>query len=129
VPALPPPSDEPSSIDAVVEAIALRDPEAAVARTAAHLAAHGPDDALRHAAEDLPLHDLYTRPIVVAHAIKVARVAFEVAERLRRTPWFELPILALARFAAAPLRERAVEQLSYEAERLVVDGKVPRTRT
>jgi hypothetical protein len=113
----------------VTAAIEARDPSAAVARTAAYLSAHGPDDALRHACEDLPLRDLHTRPIIVAHAIKAGRVAFEVAARLRGTPWAELPILAFVRFAAAPLRERSVAQLVYEAERLVVEGKVPRTLT
>jgi nitrite reductase/ring-hydroxylating ferredoxin subunit len=118
-----------ASLAAVVAAIEARDPVTAVVRTAEYLAAHGPDDALRHEAEDLPLRDLYTRPIIVAHAIKVGRVAFEVSARLRGTPWAELPILAFVRFAAAPMRERPIAQLAYEAERLVVDGKVPRTLT
>jgi nitrite reductase/ring-hydroxylating ferredoxin subunit len=129
IPALPVAGSREPSIAAITAAIGARDPAAAVARTADYLAAHGPDDALRHAAEDLPLHDLYTRPIIVAHAIKVGRVAFEVAARLRGTPWAELPVLAFVRFAAAPLRERSVAQLAHEAERLVVGGKVPRTLT
>ncbi|MCX4240320.1 Rieske 2Fe-2S domain-containing protein [Paraliomyxa miuraensis] len=123
------PGAEPVTLQALDAAITARDPEAAVALASGYLAAHGPDEALRHAAEDLPLRDLYTRPIVVAHAIKVARVAFEVAARLQHTAWAELPILALVRFGASPHRERAVGQLAHEAERLVVEGKVPHTRT
>jgi hypothetical protein len=129
VPPLPAASGEVVSLAEVTAAIEARDPAAAVTRTAAYLAAHGPDHALRHACEDLPLHDLYTRPIIVAHAIKTGRVAFEVAARLRGTPWADLPILAFVRFAAAPLRERAVGQVVFEAQRLVVEGKVPRTLT
>lgn len=129
-PALPTPhAGEPATLADVTAAIAARDPSAAVARTAAYLSAHGPDAALRHACEDLPLRDLYTRPIIVAHAIKAGRVAFEVAARLRGTPWADLPILAFVRFAAAPVHERTVAQLVHEAERLVVHGKVPRTLT
>jgi len=129
VPPLPVASGEAGSLAKITEAIAARDPASAVARTAAYLAAYGPNAALRHACEDLPLRDLYTRPLIVAHAIKTGRVAFEVAARLRGTPWADLPILAFVRFAAAPLRERPVGRLVHEAERLVVEGKVPRTLT
>ncbi|MCA9708936.1 MAG: Rieske 2Fe-2S domain-containing protein, partial [Myxococcales bacterium] len=125
-PAEPAPAREPTSADRVAEAVAARDPDAAVALAARYLADHGPDDALRAALADLPLRDLYTRPIIVAHAIKTGRVAFALAERLRGTPWTERPVLAFVRFAATPLRERGVAQLVYEAERLVVEGKVPR---
>lgn len=118
-----------ASLAAIVAAIVARDPATAVACTTAHLAAHGVDEAFQHAVEELPLRDLYTRPIIVAHVIKTTRVAFEVSARLQGTPWVELPLLALVRFAAAPLRERPVAQLVHEAERLVVDGKVPRTLT
>jgi nitrite reductase/ring-hydroxylating ferredoxin subunit len=128
-PVLPTAAGGVASLAELTEAIAARDPATAVTRAAAYLAQHGPDDALRHACEDLPLRDLYTRPIIVAHAIKTGRVAFEVAARLRGTPWADLPILAFVRFAAAPMRERPVAQLAYEAERLVVEGKVPRTLT
>lgn len=121
--------DPEASLRAIVAAIVARDPACAVRHTALHLATHGPTDAFRRAAEDLPLRDLYTRPIIVAHVIKVARVAFEVAARLQGTPWAELPLLALVRFAAAPQHERPIARLVHEAQRLVVDGKVPRTLT
>jgi len=113
----------------IVRAIEARDPVRAVELTARYLAERGPDDALRHALADLPLRDLYTRPIIVAHAIKTGRVAFELAARLRGTPWVHDPVLAFVRFAAAPIRERPVAQLVHEARRLVVDGKVPRALT
>ncbi|MCA9649851.1 MAG: Rieske (2Fe-2S) protein [Myxococcales bacterium] len=128
-PPMPRPSHEAASVPEITAAIRRRDPEAALALGARYLADHGPDDALRHALADLPLEDPYTRPIVVAHAIKTGRVACELADRLRDTPWAHDPILAFLRFAAAPLRERPVAQLVHEARRLVVEGKVPRSLT
>lgn len=128
-PAGPRPSEAAASVEDIVRAVAGRDREAAMALTARYLADRGPDDALRHALADLPLRDPYTRPIIVAHAIKTGRVAFALADRLRDTPWADRPILAFVRFAAAPMRERPVERLVHEAQRLVVEGKVPRTLT
>lgn len=84
-------------------------------------------EALREFAADLAVHDTYTRPIIAAHALKLARVAFEEATALRNTPWAAWPVLAFIRFAASPVRERNLERLVYEAERLVVHGHVPKT--
>ncbi len=118
-----------ASLAGIAAAIAAHDPATCVARTAGYLAVHGPDAALQQLADDLPLQDHYTRPIFAAHGIKLSRSVFEVATRLRGTPWADLPVLALFRFAAAPLRERAIAQLAHEAQRLVVDGKVPKVLT
>ncbi len=123
------PSEAAAPLELIGEAIVAQQPARAVACSARYLADHGADAALREHLLDLPLRDLYTRPIIVAHAIKLGRVAFELAERLEGTPWATLPIVAFARFAAAPPRERAVARLVHEAERLVVEGKVPRTLT
>ncbi len=128
-PERPAASRSPATVEAIEQAVFGRDEEAAVALTARYLDDHGPDEALGHALADLPLRDLYTRPIIVSHAIKTGRVAFELAGRLHGTPWAHDPILAFVRFAAAPLRERPVGQLVHEARRLVVDGKVPHTLT
>ncbi|MEM9461731.1 MAG: Rieske (2Fe-2S) protein [Myxococcota bacterium] len=128
-PELPRPVGHSVGVEDIARAIEQHDHEAASSLTARYLDDHGPDEALRHAVFDLPLRDRYTRPIIVAHAIKTGRVAFELADRLRGTPWADRPILAFVRFAAASGRERSVEQLVHEAQRLVVEGKVPRTLT
>ncbi|MCH9686746.1 MAG: Rieske 2Fe-2S domain-containing protein [Deltaproteobacteria bacterium] len=123
------PSPAPTSVEAIRDSILGRRPHDAVAQVTRYLIDHGADDALAAMCSDLPLQDVYTRPIVIAHAIKTGRVAFELAARLQGTPWAHLPIAAFVRFAAAAPRERSVARLVHEAERLVVEGKVPRTLT
>ncbi|MEM7160238.1 MAG: Rieske 2Fe-2S domain-containing protein [Myxococcota bacterium] len=131
----PGPSSEPVptagkvDVGMIGDAIAQREPERAMAHTAAYLQDRGADDALEVALTELPFADLYVRPIIVAHVIKMARVALSLAARLQGSPWAHAPILAFVRFAAAPLRERSLGRLVHEAKRLVVDGKVPRALT
>lgn len=114
---------EAATIEALRAAITTRDADRAEA-----LARRLADDPapLRVFFEDLPLYDAYTRPIVVAHAIKTTRAAFD--EHARR-PADPRPIAALARFVASPIRERFIGERAYEAVRFIVDGKVPRTLT
>ena len=75
--------------------------------------------------EDLPLTDGLTRPIVVAHLIKTTAAAFDEHAHTGDPT----PLLALARFAASPVRERWLRRRALEAIRLLEHGKVPRTLT
>lgn len=110
-------------LDPLRVAIAARDPHRAEGLLRGWLAADLPLAPLRAMIEDLPLHDAYVRPIVVAHAVKTTAAAF--AEHARR-PDDARPLAALARFVASPIRERSAGARAHEAVRFIVEGKVPR---
>lgn len=120
---------ESASLDALRAAIAARDADRAEALVR-RLAEDGEQVAeiaqLRVFFEDLPLYDAFVRPIVVAHAIKTTRAAFD--EHARR-PGDVRPLVALARFVASPVRQRFIGERAHEAVRFIVDGKVPRVLT
>ena len=73
--------------------------------------------------------DKLVRPITVAHLIKTTQATFAEHARLGASPYARWPLLALARFAASPIRERPVSQLVDEAIHFVEHGKVPKTLT
>lgn len=113
------------SIAALVNAIAGGDEAAAIGAVVGILATGGPTASLRAVFEDRALDDPLTRPIVVAHLVKMCAAAFDEHARSGRAE----PLLALARFAASRVRERPIKRLCHEAIRFVVEGKVPRTMT
>ena len=113
----------------VVEAIAARDAERAVAGAAAAMSSPDGEAALRARLEDLVLEDPAVRPIVVAHVIKTVLAAFEEADALEGRPDRAWPVLAVVRFLASPVTERRVRETVRRSIRWVVDGVVPRKRT
>lgn len=124
-----PPAKDDFSADEVQAAVAVGDVASALTGAAAVVRAGGePLSQLRNFAYDLPLRDQLSRPIVVAHALKLAVVAFDEAKRLP-PQWAAAPVQALMRLLAVGLRQRGVAQLCFEAKRLVVEGKVPRALT
>ncbi len=92
---------------------------------------HEPIGKLRAFFEDLVFAESLTRPIVVAHLIKMCAAAFEEFEALQQSQESDAaaPIEALTRLAASPIQERRVSRSSYEAIRFIVQGKVPRSLT
>lgn len=78
----------------------------------------------RAEAESAILRRPAARPIVLAHLVKMATTAYDEADATADPR----PLAALARLCAAPMRQRALPRLVHEARRLVVEGKVPRTR-
>ncbi len=72
---------------------------------------------------DFILDDPATRPIVIAHFIKLFITALKESQATRQAT----PLLAAIRVLAAPIRERRVGRLTHEAIRLIAHGKVPRT--
>ncbi len=113
------------SLTDLVDAISRRDALRAEALTAGWLAEGGDVAALRQVFEGYALDDPFVRPIVVAHLIKTCAAAFEEHEATGRPE----PLLAVARFAASPVRERRIRRVCHEAIRFVVHHKVPRTLT
>ena len=79
--------------------------------------------------EELAVSDLATRPIYVAHWIKLCVAAFAEARALPPGPGRRLPILACVRFFAGPVQENRGRGMVHDAIRFVVDGKVPKTLT
>lgn len=78
----------------------------------------------RAAVESAILRHPWARPIVLAHLVKMATTAYDEADATGDPR----PLAALARLRAAPMRQRALPRLAHEARRLVIDGKVPRTK-
>ncbi len=74
-------------------------------------------DALRRVA----LSDAAGSFIVSAHLVKMARASWEEARAIGSN----LPLMATARLAASPRRERFVERAALEAARFVRDGTPP----
>lgn len=115
---------EPASIAPLegdlVAAADRRDPAAAVR----HAAAAADPEALADTLEDWCLARGATRPIYLAHQIKTLRAARAEVARVGLTP-----LLGTVRFLAAPLQERSAAQTVHEAERFLIEGKVPRSLT
>ncbi len=115
----------PSTVEDIISAIAAGQPADAVARVTRYLEDGGAVRTLHAGLEDVALDDAATRPIVVLHLLKTTRAACdEVAHH--RDP---LPLIAVVRWLASPVRERPVGRIAHEAIRFVVHGKVPRTLT
>ncbi len=119
----------PIAVAAAVAAVDRHDAEAAVHHAALAIAAGGVEP-LCDALEDWGLVAGGVRPIVTAHVIKMLRAARREHAALG---WLGVParapVLATVRFLASPVRERRSAQLVHEAERFLIDGKVPRTLT
>ncbi len=79
-------------------------------------------EGLQRIVVDHALGETFTRPIVVAHAVKLA-VAGPAATALTGDP---RPTLAALRPLVSPLHERRVRRLAEEAIALVERGEVPR---
>ena len=62
------------------------------------------------------------------HLIKTTVAAFDERAAMQG-PRRDLPVLAVVRLFASPVRERRVRRACHEAIRFLVDGKVPRTLT
>ncbi len=116
-------------VNATLDAVMRRDARAAVHQ--AGLAIHGgAADALGDALEDLVLEVAGTRPIIVAHLVKTLRAArAEHASLAHLGDAARLPLVATIRFLASPVVERRTARLVHEAERFLIEGKVPRTLT
>lgn len=113
----------------VVEAVLRKDPAAAIQRANAALDA-GRSDELGDALEDVILEVGGVRPIFVAHLVKTLRAArAEHAALAWLGPAAKLPLLGAIRFLASPLTERRTAQQVHDAERFLIEGKVPRTLT
>lgn len=113
----------------VLDAIRRRSPEEAVGLTRALL--EDPADAgpLRDALLPVCLGEIGVRPIFMAHMLKTCVAAFDEAEQLAPEPEWPLPILAVVRLLASPLREQRVAQRVHEALRFVDEGRPPRRLT
>jgi len=99
-----------------------RQPVEAQRAALAYLSGGGSIDTLRAALETLVMRDLYTRPVMTAHAIQLVVVASDEAMLLpdaERT-W---PLRAVIRMLASPVRERSVEALALDAQRLLFEGQ------
>ncbi|MCA9539465.1 MAG: Rieske 2Fe-2S domain-containing protein [Myxococcales bacterium] len=113
------------SIEGIRTDILDHQADRAVDATAGYLRAGEPVGPLKALFEDLPIRDGHPVPIVVAHLIKTTAVAFAEHAELGRPE----PLLALARLAASPIRQRWLARSCHNAIRFIVDGKVPRTLT
>jgi len=118
-----------TSLEDCDQATAAGRPQEALSVVANWLEQGGDISALRSWALDLALSDKLTRPLVVGHLIKTTCAAFTEHEHLQMagSEHALLPIQAVLRLAASPIRERHVARLTHEALRFVVDGKVPRS--
>ncbi|MEN8183478.1 MAG: Rieske 2Fe-2S domain-containing protein [Myxococcota bacterium] len=118
-----------ASLDEVDAAVAARRGDEAARLAASHLEGGGDPARLRARLEDRILADHGTRPIVVAHQIKLLAAGFDEApaQGLAAERW--LPVCAAVRFLASPVRERPVGGLVEEAIRFVSEGKSPRRLT
>lgn len=106
------------------DAVAVLDPALAVYRTL------GADTLVDHL-EDWCLTRGAGRAIFAAHHHKVMLAALaEHHELAKRHPTLaHLPLMAAARFVAAPLQERSLMRLAHEANRFVRLARVPRRLT
>jgi len=92
----------------VLAAIRRRDPDAAVALTGGYT---GPAEPLERALAQAAAEDTASAPIMVAHTVKTTRAAIEESHGAPG----RAPLAAVARFLAAPKRERFVYQSTLEA--------------
>jgi nitrite reductase/ring-hydroxylating ferredoxin subunit len=93
---------------AVLTAIRTKDPEGAVAIIKGF---EGPQETIEKAIAQAAAEDNSTAPIMVAHAVKTARSAIEES-RVQKN---KAPLAAVARFLAAPKRERFVYRSTLDA--------------
>lgn len=112
-------TDRPWDPDAFRAALEKRDPTALDFVTDG--LASDPSE-LQRLAVDHVLGEVFTRPIVVAHGLKLA-VSGPTASRITDDP---RPTLAALRPLVAPLQERRTRRQAEEAIALVRDGQVPR---
>ncbi len=94
----------------VLAAVRRRDPDGAVATV---LGYEGPAGRLEHALAQAAAEDNATAPIMVAHTVKTTRAAIVESQALGAGT--RAPLAAVARFLAAPKRERFVYQSTLEA--------------
>jgi hypothetical protein len=104
-PVRPSQGDDPN---AVLTAIRTKDPEGAVALIKGF---DGPQETIEKAIAQAAAEDNSTAPIMVAHAVKTARSAIEES-RVQKN---RAPLAAVARFLAAPKRERFVYRSTLDA--------------
>lgn len=116
----PTPRPGPAEPGALSAAWAAKDTPAALGVAEALLAAGRAAD-IEDAAMAACMADGAVRPIVVAHLMKTTVAAF--AEH--RATGSARPVLALCRLLASPVKERRVAQRSFEALRLLREGKPP----
>lgn len=98
--------------------VAIQDGRAA---DAVAIAARGEIDDVGDALRRVALTDAAGSFIVSAHLVKMARASWEEA----RATGSNLPLMATARLAASPRRERFVERAAIEAARFVNEGTPP----
>ena len=102
-----------------------RQPVEAQRAALAYMSAGGSLETLRTALETLVLRDLYTQPVMTAHAIKLVVAACDESKILPESDrsW---PLRAVIRMLASPARERSVEALALDAQRLLFEGQTRR---
>jgi nitrite reductase/ring-hydroxylating ferredoxin subunit len=96
--------------DEVLAAVRRRDPDGAVATV---LGYQGPEEALERSLAQAAAEDTASAPIMVAHTVKTTRAAIMESRMLGQGR--RAPMAAVARFLAAPKRERFVYQSTLEA--------------
>jgi nitrite reductase/ring-hydroxylating ferredoxin subunit len=94
----------------VLAAVRRRDPDGAVATV---LGYQGPAEALERSLAQAAAEDTASAPIMVAHTVKTTRAAIMESRMLGEGG--RAPMAAVARFLAAPKRERFVYQSTLEA--------------
>ena len=92
-----------------------------------HLARQAPD-MLIDQLEDWCLIQGAARAIFAAHHHKTMLAAYAESRRLadQGSPFAHVPLVAAARFVAAPLQERSIMRVAHEANRFVRQSRVPR---
>ena len=118
-----------SSAPEVLEAIQAGDSQLAIDRARSLLATPAEFEPLRIALEDLVLADGPVRPIVVAHLIKTLFCAIEEHARQADEVDATLPVLAMIRMLASPVRERRVRSVVQNSIAWVGEGKMQRKLT
>ncbi|HRE91998.1 MAG TPA: Rieske 2Fe-2S domain-containing protein, partial [Myxococcota bacterium] len=116
--------------DRLMEALNRRDAVAVIA-PALEVYKRGGADLLVEHLEDWCLTRGAGRAIFAAHHHKVMLAALDEHHQLRERhrSLAHLPLIAAARFVAAPLQERSLMRLSHEANRFVRLSRVPRRLT
>lgn len=116
--------------DRLMEAFNRRDAVAVIAPALEVYKREGADILVEHL-EDWCLTRGAGRAIFAAHHHKVMLAALDEHHQLRERhqALSHLPLIAAARFVAAPLQERSLMRLSHEANRFVRLSRVPRRLT
>jgi nitrite reductase/ring-hydroxylating ferredoxin subunit len=123
------PAEGSIEIPDLIQALEARDPDRAV--SCAHTLLRDGIEAsrLREALEALPLGDRLTRPIVIAHAFKNTRAAFDDHEALGDDVDAVKPVLAVVRWLATAQDERFLARLVREARDFVLAARPPHRLT